>query len=126
MRDPLLEALDESLAGAKKQAALAVYPEASEREAGSRLARILAGELNLPPALLQVALEGSNPGPLREYLAALGQQDPTRVREKALVLLEHVAEELRAIRVHLEGATELERRMVRLRPPREKELRRAG
>jgi len=126
VRDLLLRALDDSLSGWKKQAALTLWPKATEQEAGSRLSRVLSGELNLPPGLLQIALQGANPGPLREYLEMLFRQDSELVRERMLGLLDRMAGELEAIRVEIEREREAPRRQpVRVRMRRQ-EIQRAG
>ena len=111
-----LAALREAVGPAHKSIAMMLSgDDASPDAAQSRLSRILAGELNLPPALLVLALRGPNPGPLHEWIARVGRvevvpvrQPAAALRERAVAQLVTVAEQLELIRSELSAADEAE------------------
>ena len=95
----LLEALRASVEPARKDIASLVWPDASERD--SRLSRVLSGELSIPPALLRLALQGPNPGPLLRWFSRTARVEVTPLREPAAALREKVLLELVHVREQL-------------------------
>lgn len=87
----LRDALRESLQGNLKAAAMTVYEGASERDAGSRMAKWWDGTLNPPPLAFVLGLTGPHPEPLLRAIGDLAsadwkprRRDPDAVREELL------------------------------------------
>jgi len=100
------DALRESLQGNLKAAAMTVYEGASERDAGSRMAKWWDGTLNPPPLAYVLALTGPTPEPLLRVLADLAGVDTVPRRRDPDVVREEVREELRDLGQRVADALE--------------------
>lgn len=113
----LLQALREAIAPAHKSVGMMLSPESKSPDAAqSKLSRILAGELNIPGELIVLALRGPNPAPLHRWFARVARVEVTplrdqagALRERALVELVRVSEQLELIRSELHEADASER-----------------
>lgn len=125
----ILQAIRLAIAGDQKSAACELWPSYSVEAASSRLSRVLAGELAIPPALLALALRGPGGRALLVELAAIARRDPDELRERAVAAIEacerNTAEALRMLR-DADTIDALDRdRVHRVRRDREKGRRRA-
>ncbi len=108
MKGGFLTALAASLDGCRKQAAHAVWPESTLEQAESRLSRVLKGELNPPPDLVDFALQASGRDQLVSYVQARAARDPSRMRAQAVELLEELQAGMDAVFARLREADEIE------------------
>lgn len=101
------DAMRAACAPAHKQIALTLWPDLSVDQATTKLSRCLSGDLQMPWALVAVALRGPNPHPIREWFRAQ-EAPPGEARERLRLELVRVAEQLELIREELADADERE------------------
>lgn len=112
---PLLNALRAAIGSDLKAAAMAVYPRSTPETARSNLSRVLDGTKNIPPELLDYALDSPGRQALLDYFEARARQDPAQLRSEANDLLRTVAKQLELAFDRLDQADEAEGR--ERRPP---------
>ena len=119
MIHPLYDILKEIVGENQKAVAHDVWPESTQATAEASLTKVLQGDGNIPPGLLDLALQKPRRRLLLDYVEGKAAADPAALRQKALDRMVAIAEDVASVKEMLGEADELEsleRRVVRVEP----------